>query len=144
MRRGLLTGQGRHRKSGAYTTHCKKKEKKRLGPMYDVYLRLSRPRVPQEQHVDVPPDAVFGVYVLCASAKKAQRDRSFHVLAAVDRRRNGADDAPSDLSFDCVRPCDRGMQGNTWSNPNRAPTYDMWRGHSRAHSVSRRSAPSGT
>ena len=74
--------------------------------MYFIYLRLSRPRVPQEQHVDVPPDAVLGVYVLGASTKKAQRNRSFHVLAAVDRRCNGADDAPSDLSFNCVRPCE--------------------------------------
>lgn len=60
-------------------------------------LRLSCPRVSQEQDVDVPPDAVLGVHILGASAEEAQRDRGFHVLAAVDRRRNGADDAPSDL-----------------------------------------------
>lgn len=72
-----------------------------------MYLRLRRPRVSQEQHVDVPPDAVLGVDVLGASAKKAQRDRGLHVLAAVDRRRNGADDAPSDLPFDRVPPCER-------------------------------------
>lgn len=99
------------------TQHTAGKNKPKVGPMYDVYLRLSRSRVPQEQHVDVPPDAVFGVDILCAPAKKTQRDRSFHVLAAVDRWRNGADDAPSDLSFDCVRPCDREMQRNTWSAP---------------------------
>lgn len=60
-------------------------------------LRLCRPGISQQQHVDVTTDPVLGVHVLGAPTEEAQRDGRLHVLTAINGRRYGANNPPSNL-----------------------------------------------
>lgn len=60
-------------------------------------LALGQPRVPQDEHVDVPADAVLPRRHLRDAAEHRRRERALHVRLAVDRRRDRLDDLVVDL-----------------------------------------------